>query len=302
MGGIQGVSRWRVARLATALSFVWFGWVAVPSAEAGGAVLVGAGDISECNSAGDSATAKLVQSIGGTVFTVGDNAYRTGTASQFQKCYGPTWGKFKNRTRPAIGNHEYMSKGAAGYWRYFGGRAGPRGKGWYSYSAGAWRVIVLNSNCTKVRCGKGSEQERWLRAQLAKHNNKCTLAYFHHARFSSDRHHGTSPWVGPFWEALYDYGADVVVSGHAHSYERFAPQTPWGKADASHGIRQFVVGTGGAGFYRMGPARPNSQVRNANTFGVLKLNLHSDGYQWNFIPQAGKSFRDSGHGKCHGRP
>ena len=302
MGGIRGICHWRVARLVTSLAMVWFGWVAVPSAQADGAVLVGAGDISECNSAGDSATARLVQSIGGTVFTLGDNAYYNGTWSQFQNCYAPTWGRFKYRTRPAIGNHEYLSKGAAGYWSYFGARAGPRGKGWYSYGAGAWRVIVLNSNCHRVGCGKGSEQERWLRGELARHGNKCTLAYFHHARFSSDRHHGASPEVGAFWEALYEYGADLVVSAHAHSYERFAPQTPWGKANPSHGIRQFVVGTGGAGFYRMGPPRPNSQVRNANTFGVLKLNLHPDGYNWNFIPQAGKSFRDSGHGTCHGRP
>lgn len=302
MGGSLGFSRSRAARLVTTLVVVWSGWVAIPRAEAAGTVLVGAGDISECNSSGDSATAKLVESIGGTVFTLGDNAYKNGTAKQFTSCYGPTWGKFKGRTRPAAGNHEYQSKGAAGYWDYFGSRAGPKGKGWYSYSAGDWRVIVLNSNCGPVGCGKGSEQERWLRAELARHDNKCTLAYFHHARFSSDRQHGTSPQVGAFWEALYDYGADLVLSGHAHNYERFAPQTPWGKADSSHGIRQIVVGTGGAGHYRFKSVQPNSQVRNASTYGVLKLNLHSDSYDWQFIPQAGKSFKDSGHGSCHGRP
>jgi alkaline phosphatase len=288
--------------LVTALTVLWWGFVGLPPAHADGAVLVGAGDISECHSSGDSATARLVGSIGGTVFTLGDNAYKSGTAKQFRNCYGPTWGRFKGRTRPAVGNHEYHSQGADGYFDYFGGKAGPRGKGWYSYSAGSWHVVVLNSNCGKVGCRKGSEQERWLRANLASHNNKCTLAYFHHARFSSDREHGTSPEVGDLWETLYDYGADLVLSGHAHSYERFAPQNPWGKADPNHGIRQIVVGTGGAGNYRMGSPRAHSQVRNSNTFGVLKLTLKSGGYDWRFMPVAGKKFRDSGSGSCHGRP
>jgi hypothetical protein len=284
------------------MAVVWFGWVGVPSAQAGTAVLVGAGDIAECNSSGDAATAALVRSIGGTVFTLGDNAYDDGTARQFARCYGPTWGRFKGRTRPAIGNHEYQSKGAAGYWDYFGKAAGPRGKGWYSYNAGSWHVIVLNANCGKVGCGKGSEQERWLRADLAAHDNECTLAYWHQARFVSDKEHGNHSELGAFWEALYDYGAELVLSGHAHVYERFAPQTPGAKADPDHGIRQIVVGTGGASHYRFGSARPNSQVRNASSFGVLKLTLKSDSYDWQFIPQAGKSFRDSGHDVCHGRP
>jgi hypothetical protein len=163
-------------------------------------------------------------------------------------------------------------------------------------------VVVLNANCGKVGCGKGSEQERWLRADLAKHDNKCTLAYWHQPRFVSDRKHGNHQELGAFWEALYDYGAELVLSGHAHVYERFAPQTPWAKADPDHGIRQIVVGTGGASHYRFGSARPNSQVRNPSTFGVMKLTLQSDSYEWQFIPQKGKSFRDSGHGTCHGRP
>ena len=302
MGRILGVSRSRPARLVTALTVLWWGVVGLPEAQAAEAVLVGAGDISECTSSGDAGTAKLIGSISGTVFTLGDNAYKTGSNKQFANCYDPTWGRFKGRTRPAAGNHEYETKGADGYFDYFGSRAGPRGKGWYSYDAGDWQVIVLNSNCGKVGCGKGSEQERWLRAQLARSDNKCTLAYFHHARFSSDREHGTNPEVGAFWEALYDYGADLVLSGHAHNYERFAPQTPSGKADSSHGIREIVVGTGGAGHYRFGSARPNSQVRNANTFGVLKLTLKSGSYDWRFIPTAGRSFKDSGSGSCHGKP
>src|SRR2546423_2510338 len=302
MGANARFLRSRATRLLTVMTVVWFGLVGVPSAQAGSAVLVGAGDIADCGSAGDAATAALVRSIGGTVFTVGDNAYEDGTAKQFNNCYGPTWGSFKDRTRPAIGNHEYQSKGAAGYWDYFGEAAGPRGKGWYSYDAGSWHVVVLNANCDKVGCGKGSEQERWLRADLAAHDSQCTLAYWHQARFVSDKDHGDQPELGPFWEALYDYGAELVLSGHGHVYERFAPQTPSAKADPDHGIREIIVGTGGESHYRFGSSHPNSQVRNANTFGVLKLSLNPGSYDWQFIPQKGKSFRDSGQGSCHGRP
>jgi acid phosphatase type 7 len=302
MGANPRILRSRATHLLTALAAVWFGLVGVPSAQAGSAVLVGAGDIADCGSSGDAATAALLRSIGGTVFTLGDNVYEDGTAKQFENCYGPTWGQVKGRTRPAIGNHEYQSKGAAGYWDYFGKAAGPRGKGWYSYDAGSWHVVVLNANCDKVGCGKGSEQERWLRADLAAHDNQCTLAYWHQARFVSDKEHGNHAELGPFWEALYDYGSELVLSGHAHVYERFAPQTPSAKADPDHGIREIIVGTGGESHYQFGSPRPNSQVRNANTFGVLKLTLQSGSYDWQFIPQKGKSFRDSGHTSCHGRP
>ena len=300
MGGILHISRCRAARLFTALAVVWFGWIGVPSAQAGSAVLVGAGDIASCKWWTDAATAALLRSASGRVFTLGDNAYPSGSWQEFKACYGPTWGRFKGRTRPAIGNHEYATKGAAAYWDYFGKAAGPRGKGWYSYNAGAWHVVVLNANCDKVGCGKGSEQERWLRADLARHKNRCTLAYWHQPRFVSDNRHGNHAEVTPFWNALYDHGAELVLSGHAHVYERFAPQTPWGTADPAHGIRQIVVGTGGADRYGFGPARPNSQVRNAKTHGVMKLTLKPGGYDWQFIPSGGKGFRDSGHGSCHG--
>jgi hypothetical protein len=302
MGGILGISRSRALRLVTALTIFWWGVVGLPEAQAADAVLVGAGDIADCSSSGDAATAALIGSMGGTVFTLGDNAYESGSNKQFGKCYGPTWGKFKGRTRPAIGNHEYETKGADGYFDYFGKAAGPRGKGWYSYNAGSWHVVVLNANCSKVGCGKGSEQERWLREDLADHPTQCTLAYWHQARFVSDKVHGNHPDLNAFWDALYDNGADLVLSAHAHVYERFAPQTPSGKADPSHGIRQIVVGTGGSSHYRFGSARPNSQVRNANTFGVLKLTLKSASYDWRFIPTAGRSFKDSGSGSCHGKP
>ena len=275
----------------------------VSPAEAVDPVLIAAGDIAGCGHLGDTATAAVVSSaIGGTVAVLGDAVYNDGSASQFANCYGPTWGRFKWRTRPAIGNHEYRTPGASGYFNYFGVRAGPRGKGWYSYNLGQWHVVVLNSNCSKVNCGRGSEQERWLRADLAAHANRCTLAYWHHPRFSSDNRHGNWPSVGPFLDALYEFGADVVLSGHAHVYERFAPQDPWGKADPAFGIRQFTVGTGGNGLYGFQGIKPNSQVRHAKSHGALKLTLHSGGYDWKFLPQAGRTFSDSGTTACHGRP
>ena len=301
--GFVPFSSRRAAPLVAALAVAWSGLVGVSPAEAVDPVLIAAGDIAGCGHLGDTATAAVVSSaIGGTVAMLGDAVYNDGSASQFANCYGPTWGRFKWRTRPTVGNHEYRTPGAAGYFNYFGVRAGPRGKGWYSYNLGQWHVVVLNSNCSMVNCGKGSEQERWLRADLAAHANKCTLAYWHHPRFSSDNRHGNWPSVGPFWDALYEFGADVVLSGHAHVYERFAPQNPWGKADSAFGIRQFTVGTGGNGLYGFQGVKPNSQVRQAKTLGALKLTLHSGGYDWKFLPQAGKTFTDSGTATCHGRP
>ncbi len=280
----------------------WAGLVDVPAAKAIDPVLVAAGDIAGCGQVGDTATAALIAATVGTVAVLGDAVYNNGSPAQFASCYGPTWGRFKGRTRPAIGNHEYRTPGAAGYFNYFGAQAGPRGQGWYSYDLGRWHLIVLNSNCSKVACGKGSEQERWLRADLAAHANTCTLAYWHHPRFSSDNRHGNWPSVGAFWDALYDYGADLVLAGHAHVYERFAPQTPWGAADPAFGIRQFIVGTGGNGLYGFRGVKPNSQLRNASAFGVLNLTLRSGGYDWRFLPQAGKTFTDAGSAACHGRP
>ena len=305
MGDLLGFATFRAfgaARLVAVLAVIWAGLVAVPSAEATDAVLVAAGDIADCSSVGDTATAALVGATAGTVVTLGDNVYGRATAREFANCYGPTWGRFKARTKPSLGNHDYAAPGAGGYFDYFGAAAGPRGKGWYSYEAGGWNVVVLNSNCAEVACGKGSEQERWLRAELAAQSNQCTVAYFHHPRFSSDARHGNNAAVGPLWEALYDYGADLVLSGHAHDYERFAPQNPAGVADPAFGIRQIVVGTGGRGHYGFGGIKPNSQVRNATALGVLKLTLRPGSYDWSFLPQAGKTFTDSGTGACHGRP
>ncbi|MCL5997548.1 MAG: metallophosphoesterase [Chloroflexi bacterium] len=269
---------------------------AMPAADP---VLVGAGDIAGCASAGDEATAALLDTITGTVFTLGDNAYPSGTAQQFADCYGSSWGRHKARTRPATGNHDYVTAGAAAYFDYFGVAAGEPGKGYYSYNLGAWHIVVLNSNCWAVGgCETNSAQYRWLVADLAANPVTCTLAYWHHPRFSSGPH-GNSTAVLPFWQALYAAGADVVLNGHDHDYERFAPQTPDALADPVLGMRQFVVGSGGYSHYATGQPVANSEVRNSNTYGVLKLTLHPASYDWLFVPEAGKTFSDSGSAVCH---
>jgi hypothetical protein len=272
--------------------------IATRTAGAADPVLVGAGDIASCNSTGDEATADLLDGIAGTVFTVGDNAYNEGSAKNFANCYEASWGRHKARTRPAAGNHEYFSGNANGYFGYYGAAAGDPGQGWYSYDLGAWHVVVLNSNCAFVGgCGAGSPQEQWLRADLAAHPSACTAAFFHHPRFSSGANHGSHLSMQPFWQALYDFGADVVVSGHDHLYERFAPQDPTGAPEAD-GIRQFTVGTGGAGLYGFGTIKANSEVRSNAAHGVIKLSLHASSYDWEFVPAAGKTFRDSGTANC----
>jgi hypothetical protein len=259
-------------------------------------VLVGAGDIATCSSKGDEATAALLAGIPGVVFTLGDNAYPDGTDSDYAGCYNPSWGRYKTRTRPTPGNHEYHDSGAASYFRYFGRAAGEPGRGYYSYDVGAWHIVALNSNITMR---SGSRQERWLRADLAASRRRCTLAYWHYPRFSSGTTHGSAKATAPLWQALYDLGAEIVVSGHEHNYERFAPQTPTGAADPARGIREFVVGTGGEGLYKLGPPLANSEVGNAKTHGVLKLTLSVGSYAWQFIPVAGATFTDSGRGTCH---
>jgi len=264
-------------------------------------VLVGAGDIASCSSSGDEGTANLLVGIDGTVFTLGDNAYPSGSSSDYTNCYAPSWGKVKSRTMPTPGNHEYQTTGAAGYFAYFGSAAGDPAKGYYSYDLGAWHIVVLNSNsaCSTVSCAAGSAQEQWLRADLAANTKACTLAYWHHPRFNSGAEHGNTLAVAPFWDALYQYNAEIVLNGHEHVYERFAPQTPNAVADPARGIRQFTVGTGGASLYPFGSTiQPNSERRNNTSTGVLKLTLRSSGYDWQFIPATG-TFTDSGSGTCH---
>jgi len=259
------------------------------------AVLVGAGDIGNCGTETDQATARLLDRIEGTIFTVGDNAYPDGSAENFARCFEPTWGRHRDRMRPSPGNHDYRTSGAQGYFEYFSAKAGPRGRGYYSYGLGAWHIVALNSN---VSVSSNSPQVRWLRQDLAANPATCTLAYWHEPRFSSGEH-GNSAQMQPLWEALYEAGADVILVGHDHNYERFAPQSPDGRAEPRRGIRQFVVGTGGTRLRGMQSRVANSEVRNSNTHGLLKLVLHPNSYQWEFIPVAGQSFTDKGTGQCH---
>jgi len=188
---------------------------------------------------------------------------------------------------------------AAGYFGWFGDIAGDPATGWYSYDLGAWHVVVLNSNCAMVACGAGGAQDRWLRADLAASGARCTLAYWHHPRFSSGSTHGSNLAMAPLWNALVELGADVALAGHEHQYERFAPLGPGGAVDPERGIRSFVVGTGGRSHYGFGAPLAGSVVRHTGTFGVLALTLAADGYDWRFVPQAGRTFSDAGSGQCH---
>ena len=260
--------------------------------------VLAAGDIAGCDGNEDEKTARLIDSTPGTVLALGDNAYESGSASEYRRCYEPTWGRFRDRTKPAPGNHEYRTAGAAGYFGYFGPAAGDPTRGYYAFTLGAWRVYSLNSNCDHVGgCAAGSPQERWLRDDLAAHPSACILAYWHHPRFSSGILHGSDPRTDGLWRALAAAGADVILSGHDHDYERFAPQDANGRPSAS-GIREFVVGTGGSGLRPFGKVLPTSVVRNASTHGILELTLRPGGYDWSFVPVDGRSFHDAGTGTC----
>ncbi len=262
-------------------------------------VLVGAGDIGTCGGDNDEATARLIDAIDGTVFTAGDNVYDDGSTAQFEGCYENSWGRHRERTRPAPGNHDYRTPGAAGYLAYFGDAAvNAEGRTWYSYDLGTWHIVMLDSNCDDVGgCTLDSEQGRWLQADLAASTATCTLAIWHHPRFSSG-FHGNDRDVGPFWQALYAAGADVVVNGHDHDYERFAPQDPDGEEDRQRGIRQFVVGTGGIALRPFEEIAPNSELRFAVTHGVIKLTLRPGSYEWTWLPSTG-DITDSGSARCH---
>jgi hypothetical protein len=257
-------------------------------------VFVGAGDIAMCdaNYANADATARLLDRIGGTVFALGDNAYMSGTREQYRDCYGPTWGRHRSRTRPVPGNHEYLSSGAVPYFDYYSANAGPHGRGYYSFDLGAWHVVALNSN---IAAGTGAGQFGWLRNDLAASHARCTVAYWHHPLFSSGRN-GDTPRMRELFRALYEAGAEIVLAAHDHLYERFAPQDPDGNADPVRGIRQFVVGTGGAYLYPAMTVRPNSEIR-TSAHGVLKLTLLADRYDWEFIQVSGAG--DRGSGTCH---
>lgn len=258
-------------------------------------VLVGAGDIADCSSNGDEATAALIQNIPGTVFTAGDNVYPSGTLDEYKRCYEPSWGRFRDRTKPAIGNHDFLSGKGKDAHTYFGEGFGKPGESYYSYDLGNWHIVVLDSNIPLIT---DSPQAHWLRDDLAAHPANCTLAIWHHPLFSSGTH-GNDARLYPIWKILYDQGAEIVVNGHDHDYERFASQTPDGQYDKDRGIREFVVGTGGAVLYRRGTLRRNSEAFNNIALGVLKLTLLPKGYRWEFIPVAGKTWSDSGEGICH---
>jgi calcineurin-like phosphoesterase family protein len=258
--------------------------------------LVGAGDIANCDLLGGArATANLLDAIPGTIFTLGDHAYPRGTAKELAECYGPTWGRHKARTRPAIGNHDLITGNGQPYFDYFGEQAGPKGRGYYSYDLGAWHIIALKGT---EPVGATSPQAMWLRDDLATHSTDCVLAYWHMPVFSSGPHGGTSE-MREVWKILYDAGADVVVSSHDHVYERFAPMDANGKPDPQRGIREFLVGTGGAGVYKFrNKLAGNSEVHDNSTYGVLKFTLNKGRYAWEFVPMAGQKFTDSGSAAC----
>lgn len=267
------------------------------------ATILVAGDIATCTGSGDRATARLIDDIPGIVMTAGDNVYPSGTPSQFRDCYDPTWGRFLDRTRPALGNHDWATAGAAGYFGYFGRRAGPARRGYYAFNAGTWRIYVMDSTrCyfggDASSCGRGSAQWEWLKADLLERPRSCVMAVWHHPRYSSGSH-GNSRKVRPLMKLLYDAGAEIVVNGHDHIYERFAPARPDGRPDPTGGIRQFIVGTGGGGRYALRPQTAvNSVVRDNSSYGVLRLDLDESGYAWRFLRVDGRP-GDAGTGTCH---
>ena len=258
--------------------------------------LAGAGDIASCDSSGDERTARLLDDIPGAVFTVGDNAYRSEDVEKpFDECYETSWGRHRARTHPVPGNHEYEDGDIDSYFDYFGRAAGERGKGYYSYQLGEWHIIALNS---MLDATPDSPQGKWLANDLAKHQARCTLAYFHHPRFSSGPH-GRRQSAVDLWTALSRAGVDVVVNGHDHIYERFGPMTENGDRDNENGMREFIVGTGGDSHYDIENAATHSEVRNDDTYGVLLLTLHDDSYDWRFTPVRDRTFSDYGTGGCH---
>lgn len=262
-------------------------------------VLVGAGDIADCGSDDDLRTGRLLDRIPGTIFLAGDTVYNTGTDDEYSTCFDPVWGRHRARFRPAVGNHEYETPRATGYYRYFGAAAGDPARGYYSYNLGAWHVVVLNSNCDEVGgCDAGSPQDLWLTTDLAANPSRCTLAYWHHPRFTSGVHGSDARFVR-FSQVLYDAGAELVLVGHDHDYERFAPQDALGRADEARGLREFVVGTGGVALRYFNAPAPNSEVRNVDTWGVLRMVLRPGGYDWRFVPVEGQTFTDGGSGVCH---
>lgn len=274
--------------------------VAAPAQQNDAPIVLAAGDIANCGNWEDESTAQIVERYpGATVLMVGDGAEEAGLLREYNECYGPTWGRFKDRTYPIPGNREYGSGNPIGYFTYWGDRATPlepgctnNCKGYYSFDVGDWHIVALNS---EQAYDAGSDQEQWLRADLAANPRRCTLAYFHRPYFSSGRQPGSGQAI---FQALYEYGADLFLSGHDHHYERFAPQSPSGQLEPERGLRQFIVGTGGHRHRPLAFIQPNSESRDIEVFGVLKLTLHPDRYDWELIPIDGQTFTDSGSAAC----
>lgn len=269
-------------------------------------VLIGAGDIADgwnLNLANSMATAALLDANpSATVFADGDLAYNNGRDQDFTKSYDPTWGRARARTIPVLGNHEYSTLNAAGYFSYFGPAAGDPTKGYYSMNLGSWHIVVLNSECTNVSggCGAGSPQEVWLKNDLASHTQTCSLALWHEPYYTSSSVIVPNTSMQPIWQDLRNYNADLVVNGHAHNYERFAPQDANASLDTARGITEIVAGTGGDSHFAFNSTiAPNSLVRNSTTYGVLQLTLHASSFDFQFVPQAGQTFTDSGTQACH---
>lgn len=275
--------------------------VALLLAPAQAVTLVAAGDIADCGDDGTqfpqaARTAALVRDDDALVLTLGDHTYPVGAPREFAECFHPTWGRFGARLRPVPGNHEYMTANAAGYFGYFGARAGAPGRGWGSFEADGWHVIGLDSN---VDASPGSPQYVWLQAELARRaDGACTLAYWHHPVYSSARR-GNDPRMAAVFALLHSAGAEIVLAAHDHLYERFAPQGPDGLLDPARGVRAFTVGTGGARLYAWGAIQPHSEFRDNTTHGVLRLTLTPGEYRWAFMPADGGPPRDSGAARCH---
>jgi 3',5'-cyclic AMP phosphodiesterase CpdA len=261
------------------------------------AVVLAAGDVGQCDLPGAALTGALLQKHPGPILGLGDFAYPNGTAEEFRRCYEPAWGDFKQRIYPAPGNHDYRTPGAAGYFGYFGTRAGDTRRGYYSFDVGAWHVVSLNSN---RELEPGSPQLQWLDEDLRNNRQRCVLAFWHHPRFSSARR-GSDPRTQALWETLYRHGASVVLAAHDHDYERFAPMNDRGERDDGRGIRSFVIGTGGAKLYEAGKRHLLSQVWDGSTWGALKLTLREDAYDWEFLPAADGQFKDAGTASCNRR-
>jgi len=268
----------------------------------GGVTIVAAGDIGQCFGAPAAAsaaarTATLVRPQDALVLTLGDHAYENGTPTEFARCFDPTWGAFNSRIRPSPGNHDYNTPGAEGYYDYFGALAGSGRRGYYSFDYAGWHFISLNS---LVDVSANSEQYRWLQADLAaSRDSLCTIAYWHYPTFNSGAAYGSVAQMRPFFDAIQAAGVEIVLSGHEHIYERFAPQRADGTLDTARGVRQFVVGTGGHELNALGPVLPNSEFRTNVHWGVLRLSLGQGSYGWEFVPVDGGAPVDSGTGTCH---